>query len=127
MRFTIATLAFTIYFLSCSEQTPSQRVNEDNLKTYFSTQVKEIDSTMTVENFKFIKLDTTTLKNQYIHVYSALIEKSEEYTNEIKRLSEKVKINRRLQNLSSDLDYSISKNYKEDADDDTKKSERVFR
>jgi hypothetical protein len=109
-------------FVTSCNQAPSQKVNESALKTYFSEQIKKVDSTMKLEALTFIKLDTTTLKNQYINLWNDMYDKSDEYNYELNRLIEKIKSNRKLQSLSSDLSYTLWKNYKDDADDDTKEA-----
>lgn len=121
MRLIIPLFSILLLVISCN-QSPSKRVNESALKTYFSEKIKKVDSTMVLENLTFIKLDTTTLKNQYINLFNGMFDKSEEYDYEVNRLIEKIKSNRKLQSLSSDLSYSLYKNYKDDADDDTKKA-----
>jgi hypothetical protein len=121
-------LTFTLLMfvlLSCN-QTPEKKVNEQSLKIYFTSKIKEVDSTMTLEELKFIKLDTTTLKNQYINLWNGMYDKTEEYSYELDRLIEKIKTNRKLQSLSSDLSYSLWKNYKDDADDDTKEAKEYI-
>lgn len=121
MRLIIPLFTILLLVSSCN-QPPSKRVNENALKTYFSEKIKKVDSTMVLENLTFIKLDTTTLKNQYINLFNGMFDKSEEYDYEVNRLIEKIKSNRKLQSLSSDLSYTLYKNYKDDADDDTKKA-----
>lgn len=121
MRLIISLLILQIFVTSCN-QSPSQKVNESALKTYFTEQIKKVDSTMKLEALTFIKLDTTTLKNQYINLWNGMYDKSDEYNYEINRLIEKIKSNRKLQSLSSDLSYTLWKNYKDDADDDTKEA-----
>lgn len=121
MRLIIFLLVIQVFVASCN-QSPSQKVNEAALKTYFTEQIKKVDSTMKLESLTFIKLDTTTLKNQYINLWNGMYDKSDEYDYEINRLIEKIKSNRKLQSLSSDLSYTLWKNYKDDADDDTKEA-----
>lgn len=120
-------LFFLLFALvtSCN-QSPSKKVNETNLKTFFASKVKEVDSTMSIETFSFIKLDTTSLRNQYIQIFNAMMDKAEQNNYELKLLIEKIKTNRRLQGLTSDLSYALWKNYKDDADEDTKKAQAIL-
>lgn len=112
-------MAFLFLITSCN-QSPSQRVNESQLKIYFSTKIKDIDSTMKLESLNFIKLDTTTLKNQYINLWLAMAEKYKNHSSIIKLLDESIKTNRKLQSIYSYLSYSLWKNYNEEEEADKK-------
>ena len=115
-----------ILIISCN-QTPLKKVNEGHLKTFFISKIKEIDSTMTLETFTFIKLDTTTLKNQYIQLFNGMNDKSEEYVHEINKLGEKLKLSKELLNLSSGLSYSAWKTSKDNAVDDAMDDSKTAR
>jgi exonuclease VII large subunit len=125
MKLFLPVLTIAVFIISCS-QTAKQKVDENKLKTYFKSNVKKYDSTMTLETFTFVKLDTTTLKNQYYQFYNGILDKLDEDTYDFDRLLEKIKSNRKLQSLSSGLSYSLYKNYKDDADDDTKKAKDLL-
>jgi exonuclease VII large subunit len=125
MKLFLPVLTIAVFIISCS-QTAKQKVDENKLKTYFKSNVKKYDSTMTLETFTFVKLDTTTLKNQYYQFYNGILDKLDEDTYDFDRLLEKIKSNRKLQSLSSGLSYSLYKNYKDNADDDTKKAKDLL-
>lgn len=125
MKFLLLIVAFLFLITSCN-QSPSQRVNESQLKIYFSTKIKDIDSTMKLESLNFIKLDTTTLKNQYINLWLAMAEKYKSHSSIIKLLDESIKTNRKLQSIYSDISYSLWKNYNEEEEEDRKKLNEYF-
>ena len=111
--------------MSCNQST-IKKVNENNLKTYFKAQIKKLDSSITLETFTFVKLDTITLKNQFSQLYNGMLAKSRKTQREIATLLEKVKSNRQLQSLSNGLSATLYKNYKEDADDDLAKAKEML-
>ena len=117
---------FLTILISC-KKTLTERVNQNDLRAYFINQMKEVDSTSQLQEFKLVKLDTTSLKNQYILLYNNMLSKSDEYNYEFDHLLEKVKSNRKLQSLSSGLDYTLYKMYKDDADDDLKKAKEYLK
>lgn len=121
MRLLFSLFVLLVCIVSCNQST-SKKVSESALRIYFIEQIKKIDSTMKIESLTFLKLDTTTLKNQYINLWNRMYDKSDEYNYEINRLIDKIKANRKLQNLTSDLSYTLWKNYKDDADDNTKEA-----
>lgn len=126
MKKAVLILVLLTILTSC-EKTLFERVNQNDLKVYFSNQLTEIDMTNKLQDFKLIKIDTTTLKNQYILLFNNMLSKSEEYNLEFENLLEKVKLNRELQSLSSGLDFTLYKIYKDDADEYTKKAKEFLK
>ena len=61
-------LIVLIQIIFSCQSLDKKKVNEENLKTYFTSLMKKHDSTLKLASFKFIKLDTTTLQQQYIQI-----------------------------------------------------------
>lgn len=94
-----------------------KNVNEESLKTYFTSLVKKSDSTLKLESFKFIKLDTTTLQKQYIQIEYDISSLLESNGLKFDGLMEEIKSNNKIAALYSDLDYKLYKNYSDEAAD----------
>jgi hypothetical protein len=99
MRLIILIFAMTTVLFS-SGQSTSKKVNEENLKTYFSLTVKNIDSTIIIVEFKFVNLDTMTLKKQYITILGRMNVNLEERTANKEKLLDKFKTSKRVEGLS---------------------------
>lgn len=124
--FNIVRLIIMAVFILAGCNSSKQRVNEKALNTYVALKIKEIDSTLTLEKLTFINLDTSTLQTQYLVLWGEMYGKKKECADKIDRLIEKIKTNRDLQSLASDVSFSLWNNYKDQADDDTKKAQKLF-
>lgn len=109
-----------ITIVSCTQngtesQLSIQKISE--AKTYFSSKVKEFDSTTVIDSFKYVRLDTLVEKSKYRFVTGDLVDQMEANTQESKDLLEKYKYSIRMASLTSGLSNSLFSNYKGEADD----------
>ena len=116
MKIIFYSIVLTQIIFSC-QSLKKKNVNEESLKTYFTSLVKKNDSTMKLESFKFIKLDTTTLQQQYIQIEYDISSLLESNGLKFDRIMEEIKSNNKIAALYSDLDYKLYKNYRDEAAD----------
>jgi len=98
-----------------------QKIDEGSLRIFFASKIRNVDSTMELQEMKLVRLDTTTLKIQYINIWNSMYDETKEYEFEMEALLKKIKLNNELKELYEDLSYKLWKIYKDDVIDDLNK------
>lgn len=89
---------------------------ETELRTFFLETYKGIDSTIKIDSFRFVRLDTISLKEKYFYAAGRLSDRIEECTEEAKKNNELLQTELQLMRLYSGLSTSLYKNASDDFD-----------
>lgn len=109
-------------FVSCKSnhsELADSKVSE--MRTFIEKTYQNIDSTMKLDSFRFVRLDTITQQEKYMEMTEGLISEVQELNETGAKLIESYKNNKRMADLINDISSSTYSYYKDEADDDIKK------
>ncbi|MFP5041774.1 hypothetical protein [Parasediminibacterium sp. JCM 36343] len=104
----------------------AQKIDEYKLKSYCETLLLKEDSTIKLLNFSFVKLDTTTLKNQYVNLYMSMGKNLEYNFRYYDSLRIMIKSDKEMAKTMDYLSKELSQPYKDDVKNNTMESKKVL-
>lgn len=114
-----------LILLSCkNEKKAVSTVKENELQTYVTETIKKIDSTISLDTFRYVYLDTITEKEKLSEIVGSI-------TDEMKVLNERtgnelelMKTNAKLVRLADGLSSTLFDTYKSDLNDNKKEIDK---
>lgn len=103
--------------LACNtgkDQGPLSRSKENDVKTYFTTQIKQIDSTLMIDTFQLIRIDTLSQKDMYLGMIQQFYPEKEAIIENMRKILKEMKYNVKMVNLSNSLSSTLYRIYKSD-------------
>jgi hypothetical protein len=128
MRYLLFIATFiAVAMVSCKNENSAdlsdQQIGE--AKIYITSVLKRIDSTSTIDSFRYLRLDTLYEKNKYNFLAGYIREQIEADNTELKQLLDKFKDDMRMASLSNGLSNSLYENYKGEANDAKEKMQEL--
>lgn len=96
-------LLSTILCLIGCKKSVSEKINLNDVKTFIDTEIEKHNPGSKIEDIKLIKVDTVSLKDQYLFLFDNMLIQSQKVHSELDVVIGNAKRNKRLIQLSADL------------------------
>lgn len=91
---------------------PASQLNQ--FRTYFNTNVQKFDSTITVDSFRFVRMDTLNNKHKYLYLVNKKLEDYDKLNSEVKEYREKAENSIQMMRLANGVSSVLYQNSSED-------------